>query len=89
MARCDTLDVMTGTWRLRGIEGLPMYLIGGHPQSFGSVARSQDDFIVGTPLVVLLNRLQQGEYLYLVDLTGEPAGTVKLTLLSPDDPDPV
>ncbi|QFG67688.1 hypothetical protein [Ornithinimicrobium pratense] len=64
-------------YSVRGIEEMPVYLIGSSPPwSF-----STDEFISGVPLTTLLDRLNSDENLYLVDYASVP-GTARVTRLT-------
>lgn len=68
---------MTRVHAIDGIEGAPVFLVAGdHPRSI-----SEDDFLSGVPISDLIDHLQPGQHVYLVDYASVP-GRTRLTRLA-------
>ncbi|BAJ73996.1 predicted GTPase [Microbacterium testaceum StLB037] len=74
---------MTNTHAIVGIEGMPVFLVAENDPRLVS----EDEFVSGVPLADLIDRLQPGEHVYLVDYTSVPGQTRLTRLASRSDRD--
>ncbi|MDF2919809.1 hypothetical protein [Microbacterium sp. NPDC086615] len=68
---------MTRTHAIDGIECAPVFLVAGdYPRSI-----SEDEFLTGVPVSDLIDNLQPGQHVYVVDYASVP-GRTRLTRLA-------
>lgn len=62
---------MTRIHAVDGIEGMPVFFVAGnHPRSV-----SEGQFLSGVPVAELIDRLEPGQHVYLVDFASVPGRT--------------